>query len=75
MLSGKRAMVARATRKTREYMAYARLWFLGSSAGALELIGVRSIIVALDYCACTIERTTRDYDSFFAQFHPFKPHF
>jgi hypothetical protein len=72
--AGKLAMVARATWKIREYVACARSWFLGLSAGALEHIGVRSIVVALDRssCAIAIERAARDYDSFFAQFHPFK---
>jgi predicted alpha/beta-fold hydrolase len=41
--AGKLAVVTRATQKTREYVASARLWFLGSSVGALKCIGVRSI--------------------------------
>jgi hypothetical protein len=73
--AGKLTMAARATWKTREYVACAQSWFLGSSAGALERIDVCSIIVALDRKSCAIERTARDYDSFFAQFHPFKSHF
>jgi hypothetical protein len=64
--ASKLAMVARATRKTREYVAYARSWFLGSSTSALECIGVRSIVVALNHSSCEIERIAKDYDSFFS---------
>jgi hypothetical protein len=64
--AGKLAMVARAMRKTREYVAYARSWFLGSSVGALECIGVCSIVVALNHSSCEIERIAKDYDSFFS---------
>ena len=63
---GKLAMAARAMRKTWEYVACTRSWFLGSSASALECINVRSIVVALNRSSCAIERTARDYDSFFA---------
>jgi hypothetical protein len=42
--AGKLAMAARATQKTREYVACAGSWLLGSSAGALERIGVCSIV-------------------------------
>ena len=73
--AGKLAMAARVTRKTQEYVACARSWFWGSSAGALERIGVRSIVVSLDHSSCMIERTTKGYDFFFPQFHPFKPNF
>jgi hypothetical protein len=62
--TGKLAMVARATRKTLEYVACARSWFLGSSVGTLERIDVRSIVVALDRSSCAIEHTAKDYDSF-----------
>jgi hypothetical protein len=64
-ISGKLEMVARVIRKTWEYVACARSWFLGSSAGALERIGVLSI-VALERSFYEIERIARDYDSFFA---------
>jgi hypothetical protein len=53
----------------------ARSLFLGSSVGTLEHIDVRSIVVAFDCKSCAIKRTARDYDFFFSQFHPFKPHF
>jgi hypothetical protein len=57
-------MVARAMRKTRVYVACTRSWILGSSAGALERIVVRSIVGALDRSSFAIERaierTARD---------------
>jgi hypothetical protein len=72
---GKLAMAARAMRRTQEYVACARSWFLRSSVGALERIGIRLIVVALNCSSCVIECTSRDYDFFFAQSHPFKPLF
>jgi hypothetical protein len=68
--TGKLVMAARATRKTWEYVACARLWFLGSSTEALERIGVRSIVVALDCSSCVIKCTARDMTPSLLNFTP-----
>ena len=85
--ASKLAKAARATRKTRVCVACARSRVLrlsaalsnasslGLNVGVLEIVSSRLIAYALDRNSLALERTNRGYDSFLAQFNPFKPHF
>ena len=79
---GKFAMAARATLKTRVYVACARSWVLrsiavrsitgslGSNAGTLDLVFGHLIVYVLDHSSLALKSTNRGYDSFLSQFNP-----